>query len=102
MSLFISFPILLLFFAFIWFLLAGSAGHLADRYGRSYLLWLLFGLVLSPLVAILMLWCLGPDEDQLRKQTVDNKTHKRCIKCEELTLYQASVCKHCGHEFACK
>ncbi len=91
-------PILMLLFAGgVWFLLAASAGQLAERYGRNYFIWFVFAVILSPLVAIIMVWCMGPDEENLCKRSIKAKTHKLCSHCQELMRNKARSCKHCGY-----
>ena len=72
----------------IYFILCCGVTYLADSWKRSGFGWFLLSLFLSPIIAGAFLLLAG------------NATpKKKCPKCAEQVLAEATVCKHCHHNF---
>lgn len=72
--------------------LALVPAYIADTKGRSFALWFVISLFITPLVAAVVVALLPPDEESLVR---DGKL-KRCPKCDELIKPAAAVCRFCG------
>ena len=82
-----------------WVFGALLAGHIAYNKGRSQMLYIMIGLVLTPVVALLMIICSKSDQAALQEREIKAGKSKRCPKCAEVVLKAATVCKHCGCSF---
>jgi hypothetical protein len=71
-------------------------GAAANNRGRSGFGWFLLAILISPLLAMILVFILSPSEAGKLK----GGELKKCEKCAELVKKEAVVCKHCGHEFA--
>lgn len=92
--------VLLLMFPLVlggWIILGFTAGYIAYRKGRSFILWGLYGLLI-PIVAIPDALLQEPDDKKLVVRAIRGGK-KVCPECDELVRPAARVCKHCGHEF---
>lgn len=75
-----------------WFIGAVIVAMIASSRGRDALRWLIVSTLLSPVIAILLVFAL--DRVDLNAPTSD--THVKCPDCAELVRREAKVCKHCG------
>lgn len=82
----------------VWLFGALLAGHVAYNKGRSQMLYIVIGLALSPVVALLMISFSQPDLAALQEREIKKGILKRCPSCAEAILKAATVCKHCGRQ----
>lgn len=82
----------------VWVFGALLAGHMAYNKGRSQVLYIVIGLVLSPIVALLMISFSQPNPTALQEREIKKGILKRCPSCAEAILKAATVCKHCGRQ----
>ena len=78
---------------FIWLAFAILTAFAAYARGRSFFLWLFFGLLFGIFAFILVLIIPSLKRDSFAPTP---ETHVRCPDCQELVLWDARVCKHCG------
>lgn len=82
----------------IWVVLAIAVGVVAAHRGRNWFLWMLFGLFLSPIIAILLL-LVSKDLNKTELAGMPTpRTHVTCPDCAELVRREAKVCKHCSRK----
>ncbi|KAB0586186.1 hypothetical protein [Comamonas kerstersii] len=84
----------------LWLLLSVAVGVWASKRGRSFWGWMLFSLLLSPLVGFVFVAIAGKagdaawPRDELG-QPITPETHVHCPDCRELVRKDARKCKHC-------
>lgn len=61
------------------------AGNYAAKYGRSYMLWVVISILITPILSFIILLIL--------------EKKKPCPACKEFVKYDAIKCKFCGAEF---
>ncbi len=84
----------------IWLLFCGLAAILAERFGRSGMIYFFVAALLSPITAFVALLAKGPDTNGLITKLVKiERTHKVCGNCFELVDKRAVKCKHCHSVF---
>lgn len=66
----------------------------ASSRGRSGLTWFFVAMIISPLLAVILLFLMPVIQVRPAGPTPD--THVKCPDCAELVLKEARVCKHCG------
>ena len=79
-----------------WILLSVAIGFWAAKKGRSWFMWMLLSLFVSPLIAGIFLAIASNNTEPAQAQRNMHLTHVRCPDCRELVLKEASKCKHCG------
>lgn len=84
----------------VWIIGSVLAGWFADTRGRCGPCYAVLALVLSPLVAFLILFVVGPNEEKMEERKLEDSGTKRCPYCAELVKEAAIVCKHCGRDLA--
>ena len=77
--------------AFIWVIAALGVGLVASTRGRGSGTWFVIGLLLSPLLAVVLLFAMPNNA-----AAISTKTHHACPACAEQVLRAAVKCKHCG------
>ena len=87
--------------AIAWVVFSVMVAFIAASRGRSHFMWLVFSLILSPLVTLILVLVLPSHADaaMLRDasgQTITTETHVRCPDCRELVRADARKCKHCA------
>ena len=70
---------------------------IAQKKGRGFVAWWLFGAALF-IVALPAALLLKPDMAEIERRQLEEETMKRCPHCAELVKREAKVCKHCGHD----
>ncbi|MCR4303182.1 MAG: hypothetical protein NUV63_02995 [Gallionella sp.] len=85
---------------YIWLAFTLLTAVAASSRGRSFFLWLLFGLIFG-IFALILVLILPSQKRDLPSQKHDPsvptpETHVRCPDCQELVLWDARKCKHCG------
>lgn len=79
-----------------WVLLAVAVAFWAGKKGRGPGRWLLFALLLSPLLAGVFLAIADDVSERADHERCSPLTHVRCPDCRELVRKDARKCKHCG------
>lgn len=75
-----------------------AVGFAASNKGRSGVGYFLLSILISPLLAVLILFLTGDNEPEVEKQKLKNGAYKKCSFCAELVKKEAVVCKHCNRE----
>lgn len=85
-------------FLALWVVFSGALGMLAKQRGRSFLVWMLVGIAISPLLGFVVLMMA---KDLALAEALDTVTHDmdlthvKCPHCAEYVLPEASVCPYC-------
>jgi hypothetical protein len=80
--------------ALFWLLFAIVVAIIASSRGRGGFGWFVLAVVISPLLAIILVF--GLKNLKVDANAPNPNTHVKCPDCKELVLKEASVCKHCG------
>lgn len=86
-------PLLLL-----WVVLALAMGKWAADRGRGPIRWILLGIVLTPAVALPLLWSLGHLDAPTPHAAPLGSTVRQCPSCREIVSATPSHCPNCGAE----
>jgi len=78
-------------------LLGLITGSIAERKGRSFTVWWLFGGLLF-IVALPMALIMEPDRNVLEQRQARLGGLQKCPFCAEYIRPEAIVCKHCGRD----
>jgi hypothetical protein len=73
---------------------AMSAGWSAQKKGKNYTLFCLFGL-LCPLVANVVASVMSPDEESKARSQLSTGVGRKCPYCAEIIKAEAQVCRFC-------
>lgn len=82
-----------------WLGLSLGTGLVAKNRGRRMWLWMVLGVVLTPLLAFALLMAMTNLKVQDFVESVSQSldaTHVRCPQCAEYVLPEAKVCKYCN------
>ncbi|MBS7702705.1 hypothetical protein KIO73_05300 [Chelatococcus asaccharovorans] len=88
----------------LWLGLSILAGHFAEKRGREKALWIMFALVLSPILALAILAVLPdltPQEPLRLRIAIDEppgNSTMECPRCAETIKRAAKICRFCGFE----
>lgn len=80
---------------FVWFIFAVIVAVGAGSRGRSGLGWFVLAMIISPLLAVILLF-LVPVVKPADVSVPTSESHVKCPDCAELVLAEARKCKHCG------
>lgn len=90
-----------------WLILSSMCGVYASSKHRSWGAWFFLALIFSPLLAIIILLCLGDPtaakdagERKLMPDVEDPALYKKCKYCAEPVRIEAIKCKHCGSDIS--
>lgn len=75
-----------------WSIGAVIVGLIASSRGRDALRWMIVAALLSPIVAVVLVFALG----RIDPNAPTTRTHQRCPDCQEWIQRTARKCKHCG------
>ncbi len=78
----------------LWLFCSSAVANLAERKGHSAILWYLFALFFSPLLAFVIVASL-PSEANL-----EAVAHPKCHHCSRVVPAESEVCPHCGADLA--
>jgi len=78
---------------FLWLLFAVLVGFYASGKGKSYYLYAVISLLLSPLIGFLIAVFSKDDEEKLIKKGLKQK----CENCGELIRPEAKICRYCNY-----
>src|ERR1700733_9895352 len=87
---------LFLYTAFFWVFFSVCLAIWAHKWGRPSFLYLVVAVIFSPLVAAVVLFLRGKNEDVTRERAIRSGTHQSCPQCAELVSSKATKCRYCG------
>ncbi len=83
---------------FFWVLMGVLVASLARAKGRSFILWLIYGILIWP-IALVHAIVLKDDATATARRSFSGISQKKCPSCAEYVNEQAAVCRYCGHNF---
>lgn len=83
---------------FWWILFAVVIAAFARSRGRSFFLYLILSLLLSPVIGLIIALISGTDTKRLERRAVARGKVMLCPFCAEPIQPAAVVCKHCGRD----
>ncbi|MFB6271586.1 MAG: hypothetical protein ABEL51_01700 [Salinibacter sp.] len=87
-------PLLLL----LWIVLALTAGKVAADRGRGFARWVLIAVLITPVLALPLLWSLGRLESPGSHTMPLGSEVRLCPTCREVVSATPSYCSNCGAE----
>lgn len=84
-----------MFVVILWLIFSIIIGSVASSKGRSGIGFFFVSLILSPLVGLIIVLIIQPNQSTVEQKTLEAGHHKRCSQCGELVKAEASLCKHC-------
>lgn len=86
-------------FFLAWFFFSVFVGAIAaEEMGRSGIGFFLLSIVFSPLIGLICVLIVGPDQRHLEKGKLTDGDHKKCGFCAEIIKIEARACKFCHNE----
>ncbi|PIB13133.1 zinc ribbon domain-containing protein [Vibrio rotiferianus] len=79
----------------LWLIFSVIVGSVAKSKGRSGLGFFFASLILSPLIGLIIVLVIQPNNTNVERRAIDSGQVKRCPKCSELVKVEATLCKHC-------
>ena len=89
---------MLLGIGIVWFLGALLAGATAAEKGLSFIAYFLFGLLFTPLFALIAVAAVPADQDKLEAGLIKAGKRQACPSCLSAIPVEASVCRYCGRD----
>ena len=78
---------------------------LAERYGKEAGSWTLISLFITPMVCIILLWCIGETKEKLKERIASEEVYRMtaregiiCTNCQSINDRNAKFCIGCGKE----
>ncbi|MEF1173640.1 hypothetical protein [Vibrio sinaloensis] len=82
----------------LWLIFSIIVGSVASGKGRSGIGFFFVSLILSPLIGLIIVLVIQPNQETVEQRALETGQQKRCPKCSELVRAEAAMCKHCGSE----
>ena len=84
----------------VYVVLCVVVGIVAGQKGRSVIGFMLLAALLSPIVGLIAILAMPPDQQAIDRQAQWTGKSKKCPACAELVKPDAQCCRFCGHSFA--
>ena len=88
----------LLYWLFLWIVLAQVVGWYARRKGHSFFVMFLLAVILTPLLGFLIEAVRSPNIANQEKAKLRGGDWKKCPSCAELVKIEATKCRFCGEQ----
>jgi hypothetical protein len=81
-----------------WILFSLGVAQYARSRGHGFGTTLIYALLFSPVLTLMVVLLIAPNEDQIERQRIGAARTKMCPHCAELIKIQATACRYCGNE----
>ncbi|MFB9214431.1 zinc ribbon domain-containing protein [Vibrio sinaloensis] len=88
-----------MFVVILWLVFSVIVASVASSKGRSGIGFFFVSLILSPLIGLIIVLVIQPNQETVEQKALETGQQKRCPKCSELVRVEANMCKHCHTEF---